>query len=67
MNLIESTIALLFRPTIDPHKVQREQQRTARLLRDITDPAESVGECLMDKPNNNDHDTTPKATHGLKG
>ncbi len=58
MSILESTIAFLFRAKVDPEKAQRDRQRTAYLLRQITDPAESVGECLIEQPPKSDHDTT---------
>jgi hypothetical protein len=57
MTIIESTIAFLFRPKVDLEKIEFEKQRTRRLLRNITDPAEAVGECLIEQPTKNDHDT----------
>ena len=65
MSIIEATIAFLFRPTVDPHKAERQRQKTCMILRNITDPAESVAECLTDKPEAA-HDATTQATptHG---
>lgn len=57
MTIIESTIAFLFRPSVKLSREDRHRQRTCRILRDITDPAEAVGECLADNKN----DATTKA------
>ncbi len=57
MTIIESTFAFLFRSKVDLEKIEIEKQRTRRLLRDITDPAEAVGECLTEEPRKTDHDT----------
>ena len=59
MSIIEATLSFLFRPTVDPRRFEHQQQRTRRILRDITDPAEAVGECLADK--DHEHDATAKA------
>ena len=55
MTIIESTIAFLFRSRAPVNKEKHEQQ-TRRILRNITDPVEAVGECL--KTDQKDHDTT---------
>ena len=55
MTIIESTLAFLFRSRA-PVSTEKHEQQTRRILRNITDPAESVGECL--KPNEKDHDAT---------
>ena len=60
MNIIEATIAFLFRPTVDIDKAERQRQKTCRILRNITDPAEAVGECINEQHN----DTTAKASSG---
>lgn len=39
MNIIESTIAFLFRPAVDPSRAEAHRQKTCRILRNITDPA----------------------------
>ena len=62
MNIIESTIAFLFRPSVDAGKLERQHQQTCRILRNITDPAEAVGECLTERTTKNDHDTAKAAT-----
>lgn len=63
MTIIESTIAFLFRPSVKlAPKEDRHRQKTCRILRDITDPAESVAECLVEQSKTTDHDTATKAT-----
>lgn len=50
MFLFRATIAALFRSRVEreqKEKQERERRKIAALLRDITDPAEAVGECLM--------------------
>ncbi len=63
MFLFRATIAALFRSRIEreqKEKQERERRKIAALLRDITDPAEAVGECLIEQPTKNDHDATQR-------
>lgn len=65
MSFIRSTIAALFRSRIEreqKEKQERERRKTALLLRDITDPAIAVGECLMteEPTKKTDHDATQR-------
>lgn len=56
MGIVESTIAFLFRPSVDPKKAeQKQRQKTCVILRRIIDPAEDVAACLVDKEKANDH------------
>lgn len=53
----------LFRSRIEreqKEKQERERRKIAALLRDITDPAEAVGECLIEEPKKPDHDATQR-------
>ena len=65
MNIIEATLCFLFRPTVDVNKAELQRQKTCRILRNITDPAEAVADCLADKETQ--HDAASKATDRLKG
>ena len=63
MFLFRATIAALFRSRIEreqKEKQERERRKIAALLRDITDPAEAVGECLIEEPKKPDHDATQR-------
>ena len=63
MFLFRATLAALFRSRIEreqKEKQERERRKTALLLRDITDPAIAVGECLIEQPTKNDHDATQR-------
>lgn len=63
MSFFRSTIAALFRSRIEreqKEKQERDRRKTALLLRDITDPAIAVGECLIEQPTKNDHDATQR-------
>ena len=63
MFLFRATIAALFRSRIEreqKEKQERERRKIAALLRDITDPAEAVGECLIEEPTKTDHDATQR-------
>lgn len=57
MSIIESTIAFLFRQSVDPKKAElKQRQKTCAILRRIVDPAEDVAACLIDeKEKANDH------------
>jgi len=63
MFLFRATIAALFRSRIEreqKEKQERERRKIAALLRDITDPAEAVGECLIEQTKKPDHDATQR-------
>ena len=64
MNIVEATICFLFRPIADPGKAEKQRQRTCRILRNITDPAEAVGECLTDKDHEHDATAKSRTAHG---
>ena len=57
MTLLESTFAFLFRRHAPVEKHEVERRKTCSILRNITDPAEAVAECLIEQPTKNDHDT----------
>ena len=65
MGIIEATVSFLFRPYVRCRTERREDeqhmQKTRSILRDITDPAESVAECLAEQPTRTDRDTATKA------
>ena len=63
MNFLRTTIAMLFADHIEREEAkrrERERQRINIVLHQITDPAEAVGECLIDETTKTDHDPTER-------